>query len=116
MSEFPLTTSNRVPSIPEIGADLASHTRALEAIREILQVAGRRSGDRGESFVRVSELVALGIAEIQAGRLVVRRPTPPQVLTTGERDALVNPQDGTLIYNSTTNTFQGREAGAWVSL
>lgn len=38
------------------------------------------------------------------------------VLTTAQRNALVAPANGTLIYNSTDNKFQGRAAGSWVDL
>ena len=37
-------------------------------------------------------------------------------LTTTQRNALVNPQNGDLFYNSTTHKFQGRANGAWVDL
>ena len=37
-------------------------------------------------------------------------------LTTTQRNALVNPQNGDLFYNSTTNKFQGYANGAWVDL
>lgn len=36
-------------------------------------------------------------------------------LTTTERDALT-PTNGMLIYNETTNKFQGRAGGVWVDL
>lgn len=36
-------------------------------------------------------------------------------LTTAQRDALKNVPDGQVIYNTTLNKFQGREAGAWVN-
>jgi len=36
--------------------------------------------------------------------------------TTSNRDSITTPQDGMLIYNSTTNTFQGRAGGFWVDL
>lgn len=41
---------------------------------------------------------------------------PLAPLTTSERDALSSPEDGTLIYNATTNKFQGRANGVWVDL
>lgn len=37
-------------------------------------------------------------------------------LTTAERNALQNVINGQLIYNTTTNKFQGYENGAWVNL
>lgn len=37
-------------------------------------------------------------------------------MTTTERNALTNVQDGQIIYNVTTSKFQGRAGGAWVDL
>lgn len=37
-------------------------------------------------------------------------------LTTTQRDAMTNQPDGMIIYNSTTNAFNGRANGAWVAL
>jgi len=37
-------------------------------------------------------------------------------LTTTERDALQDIQNGILIYNVSTNKFQGRANGSWVEL
>lgn len=37
------------------------------------------------------------------------------VFTTSQRNAL-SPENGQIIYNSTTNKFQGYAAGAWVDL
>ena len=37
-------------------------------------------------------------------------------ITTAQRDALQNVINGQLIYNTSTNKFQGYENGAWVNL
>lgn len=37
-------------------------------------------------------------------------------LTTAQRDDLQNVMNGQLIYNTSTNKFQGYENGAWVNL
>jgi hypothetical protein len=36
-------------------------------------------------------------------------------LTTAQRDALQNVDNGQMIYNTTLDKFQGREANAWVN-
>lgn len=72
MSEVELKPDRNSPSIPEVGGDPASHTRVLQAMRETVMIGVRHTGDIEQSFVRVSELVALGIAELQGGRLLVR--------------------------------------------
>lgn len=40
---------------------------------------------------------------------------PPR-MTTAQRDAIVSPPDGLVLYNSTTNKLQVRAASAWVDL
>ena len=37
-------------------------------------------------------------------------------MTTAERDALLNPENSQIIYNETTNKFQGRASGSWIDL
>lgn len=37
-------------------------------------------------------------------------------ITTAQRDELQNVTNGQMIYNTTLDKFQGREAGAWVNL
>lgn len=37
-------------------------------------------------------------------------------LTTAQRDSIQSPQNGTIIYNTSLNKFQGYENGAWANL
>ena len=37
-------------------------------------------------------------------------------LTSAERDNLITPSDGILIFNSTTNDFQGYSSGSWIDI
>lgn len=55
--------------------------------------------------------------EISMSATSIRLSAPVQVgtFTTAERDALVG-VDGQIIYNTTTNKFQGYAAGSWVDL
>jgi hypothetical protein len=71
MSEFPLVANRESPSLPEVGDDIDGHTRILRAVRECVMIGERRTKNLLSSFVRVSEIVDLGLAEVQGGRLVV---------------------------------------------
>lgn len=48
-------------------ADGSNHTTVLRQAKEAVEVAQRLRGDIGDSYVRVSELVALGLATIVGG-------------------------------------------------
>jgi len=52
------------PSIPTITGDLDSHTHALNAITESVNIHERRTGNYLDSFVRLQELVDLGLIQL----------------------------------------------------
>lgn len=65
MSTF--KSNNKYPSIPTIGQDIKSHTAALNAIAEAIAIHERRTKDLDNSFVRVKELVDLGLITLVGG-------------------------------------------------
>lgn len=50
--------------------------------------------------------------EPQIRRILMKFMAPS--MTSTERDALQNPENSQIIYNETTNKFQGRASGAWI--
>ena len=49
-------------------------------------------------------------------KIITRSPLTMATMTTTQRDALVGVENGDVIYNTSTNKFQGRAAGSWVDL
>ncbi len=111
-----LTPNRALPGIPAVDGNVLSHTPALRALTEHAETGARRSKDVLSSFVRVQDLVDIGLIKVEDGNLAL--PLPPQApqYTTGERDALRNVPAGTLILNTTTNQAQMYINNAWVSL
>lgn len=64
MAQISFRPNKAYPSIPTVGDTVESHSRAIEAIREAVQIHERRTKDVLESFVRVSELVDLGLISV----------------------------------------------------
>jgi hypothetical protein len=111
-----LRPNSQTPTVPEVSDDPQSHTKAINLLRENTEIGARRTRNLMDSYVRVSDLVALGLAQVQgADRLVTLGQDPP-TMTTAMRDDLKNPQDGTIIYNSTTSQHEVRQGGAWVAI
>lgn len=67
MTEF--KGNRRYPNPITVTDDPRSHTLALQQIIEALNVGQRRTRDIDNSFVRLSELVDMGLVEIVNGRL-----------------------------------------------
>lgn len=49
-------------------------------------------------------------------KIITRSPLTMATMTTVQRDSLVGVENGDVIYNTSTNKFQGRAAGSWVDL
>lgn len=60
-----LKATRKYPNIPQIDEDPRSHTRALRAIAESLEIANRRTKDLRSSFVTIGELVDIGLIDFR---------------------------------------------------
>jgi len=58
------------PSLPAPGSSLEAHTRLLEALKEAVEIHERRIPNAYlDSFVRLRELVELGLLEVRGGQI-----------------------------------------------
>lgn len=62
-----LRPNRKYPNLPSITNDPASHRDALRAVTEALNIGQRRTADILSSFIRVSDLVDLGLIELSGG-------------------------------------------------
>ena len=67
---IPLKPYKAFPALPIVGGDLASHSTFLREAREAIEQHERRRGDPLDSFVRVRELIDLGLIG-QLGNVIV---------------------------------------------
>lgn len=60
-----LKANRRFPSIPVVVDDPANHTQVLMAVKEALDIGQRRTSDLLNSFIRVEDLIDLGLITIE---------------------------------------------------
>lgn len=65
MGNIRLKASRNYPSIPAVTGDVDNHTLVLQAMREALEVGQRRTNDLLNSYVRVQELIDLGLITLE---------------------------------------------------
>lgn len=82
MTDLSTKPTRRYPSLPDPGDDLKSHSEFLRALRAAVQTHERRDRDVLNSFVRLGELVDLGLVKIQGNQVVVH-PTFAALLAGG---------------------------------
>lgn len=70
-----LRPNRKYPNLPSITNDPASHRDALRAVTEALNIGQRRTADILSSFIRVSDLVDLGLIELSGGSFASAPPT-----------------------------------------
>jgi hypothetical protein len=69
VTDIVLKANRKTPGVTTIGNDLESHTRALQAISESLAIHERRTKNLLSSFVRVEELIDLGLLDYAGNTL-----------------------------------------------
>ena len=74
MSQIVLGPNRAYPSIPTVAGDTENHTLVLESMREALSIHERRTANVFDSFVRLQELVDLGIVNIDGQTGIVEAP------------------------------------------
>lgn len=92
MGQIVLGPTRAYPNIPTVGDSIESHTAALNAIVEALNIAQRRTNSVLDSFVRVRELETLGLANI-TGSVITDSSTEES--TTHHHDLTYLKLDGT---------------------
>lgn len=60
-----LKANRRYPSVPVVTDDPKNHTQVLMAVKEALDTGQRRTGDLFNSFIRVQDLIDLGLITIE---------------------------------------------------
>lgn len=62
--------NRKYPSIPGVSGDVDSHTRALQAIKQAIEIHERRvSNAYLDSFVRLRELEQLGLIKVRGNKI-----------------------------------------------
>lgn len=60
-----LKANRKYPSIPVVVDDPKNHTQVLMAVKEALDIGQRRTNDLFNSFIRVSDLIDLGLITVE---------------------------------------------------
>lgn len=71
MNSISLKANRKYPSLPGVGNTADSHVNLLNQIREAIATHERRSGDVMSSFLRLQELIDLGLATRQGDKLIL---------------------------------------------
>lgn len=110
MSQIVFGPNKAYPSVPTVGNDLDSHSRAIETLREAVAIHERRTRDVLDSFVRVGELVDLGLIDVD-GAIVTDDGADTDASDSHNHDSLYIRLDGSS--PPTTGTI---EFGASISI
>ena len=81
-----------------------------EELRSLLDRIGGGSDTLDQIFGPTGE-----IARIRAGHVIITKAFRPPVMTTAQRDAIASPENGMLIWNSTTGQLEDYNGG-WAAV
>ena len=93
MPQIVFKPNRAYPSVPTIGNDLNSHSRAIEAICEAMAIHERRTKEVLDSFVRVGELVDIGLIDVD-GAIVTDDGSDTDASTSHNHNSLYIRMDG----------------------
>jgi len=96
--------NRRFPNPITVTDDPKSHTLALQQVIEALNIGQRRTREIGSSYVRVQELVDIGLIEIVSGQLKLTNVGQAAVASTGVAADTIWDADGDLVVGSGADT------------
>lgn len=99
-----LRPNRKYPNIPSITDDPASHRDALLAVIEALNIGQRRTSDILNSFIRVSDLVDIGLIDLNSSTNASTTPATPAAHTHALATEITD--EGALAYLNTVGTAQ----------
>lgn len=79
-----LKGSRKYPTLPNVKDDVANHTQVLMAIKEGLEVGQRRTSDLLNSFIRVQDLIDLGLIDFQGNTTAIVGADLSQIANIGD--------------------------------
>lgn len=98
-----LKANRRYPSVPVVTDDTKNHTQVLMAVKEALDTGQRRTGDIFNSFIRVQDLIDLGLITIEGNT---------QSIVGADLSEIANIGD---LSSAATGDFLRFRSGEWVN-
>jgi len=71
MAKVTTNATRAYPSLPEPGTSIESHSALLRELRQGVEIHERRTNNYLDSFIRVRDLVDLGIIKVQGDQIVL---------------------------------------------
>jgi hypothetical protein len=103
-----LKPNRAYPALPHVGGDVNSHTIVLKEVKEAVELHERRRGDPLDSFVRVRELIDVGLLSVLGDQVVNAEDTifggelETEFVQDTIGDMLVDSSEINFVYNDST--------------